>query len=98
MGRVAAKPAPGGPKAHLALSLPGEELLSWLAVEKGRSTNTLIAYRRDLAAYEAWLRARGEGPAIAAVTEATVAEYVGHLGQAGLAPASIARSRACTRG
>ena len=29
-----------------------EELLSWLAVEKGRSPNTLAAYRRDLVAYE----------------------------------------------
>ena len=97
MGRVAAKPAPGGPKAHLALSLPGEELLSWLSVERGRSTNTLIAYRRDLAAYEAWLRARGEGPAMAGITEATVAEYVAHLGQAGLAPASIARALVAVR-
>ena len=34
---------------------PGaEEYLSWLAVEKGRSRNTLAAYRRDLATYEAW--------------------------------------------
>ncbi|MGA3219909.1 MAG: site-specific integrase, partial [Acidimicrobiales bacterium] len=60
MGHVAAKPAPGGPKTHLALSLPGEELLIWLSVEKGRSPNTLAAYRRDLAVYESWLRARGE--------------------------------------
>jgi integrase/recombinase XerD len=45
------------------LSLPGEELLSWLAVEKGRSPNTLAAYRRDLVAYETWLRGRGQGPA-----------------------------------
>jgi len=97
MGRVAAKPAPGGPKAHLALSLPGEELLTWLSVEKGRSPNTLTAYRRDLFAYESWLRARGQGHAMAAVTEATVAEYVGHLGRAGLAPASIARALVAVR-
>jgi integrase/recombinase XerD len=34
-------------------------MLSWLAVEKGRSANTLAAYRRDLAAYESWLRSAG---------------------------------------
>jgi integrase/recombinase XerD len=97
MGRVAAKPAPGGPKAHLSLSLPGEELLTWLSVEKGRSANTLTAYRRDLSAYESWLRVRGESPASAAVTEATVASYVGHLHQAGLAPASVARALVAVR-
>ena len=37
-----------------ALSPDAEEYLSWLAVEKGRSRNTLAAYRRDLATYEAW--------------------------------------------
>jgi integrase/recombinase XerD len=100
MGRVAAKAVPGGPKAHLALSLPGEELLSWLSVEKGRSPNTLTAYRRDLVSYESWLRARGEGgdaPALAALPEATVAEYVAHLARAGLAPASVARALVAVR-
>lgn len=33
-------------------------MLGWLAVEKGRSANTLAAYRLDLAAYEAWLAER----------------------------------------
>ena len=42
-----------------ALSNESEELLSWLAVEKGRAANTLAAYRRDLAAYEEFLRGRG---------------------------------------
>jgi integrase/recombinase XerD len=100
MGRVAAKPVFGGPRAHLALSLPGEELLTWLAVEKGRSPNTMAAYRRDLAAYEAWLRARGDGAdaaALAMVTEPTVAEYVAHLGQVGLAPSSVARALVAVR-
>jgi len=51
----------GEPNGRAGLSLSGEELLSWLAVEKGRSANTLAAYRRDLVAYEAWVRARGGG-------------------------------------
>ncbi len=110
MGRLAATPRAsgsggakrfaGGPRAHLALSLPGEEMLTWLAVEKGRSPNTLTAYRRDLAAYEAWLRPRWEGSGadgMAMVTETTVAEYVAHLGRAGLAPASVARALVAVR-
>jgi len=79
-----------------ALSLPGEELLSWLAVEKGRSPNTLAAYRRDLVAYETWLTNRGEKPA-GSVGEATVAQYVAHLRGVGLATASIARSMVSVR-
>ena len=95
MGSGAADLAPSGvPRSRAALSLPAEELLSWLAVEKGRSANTLAAYRRDLAAYEAWLAARhGTGE----VDEATVAEYVAHLRQSGLAPASVARALVAVR-
>jgi integrase/recombinase XerD len=92
-----------------ALSIPGEELLSWLAVEKGRSPNTLAAYRRDLVAYEAWLRGRGlkpagsvdepsvDEPSVASVEEATVAQYVAYLRGVGLAPSSIARSMVSVR-
>ena len=87
-----------------ALSIPGEELLSWLAVEKGRSPNTLAAYRRDLVAYETWLRSRATLPAgsadglgVASVEEATVAQYVAYLRGVGLAPSSIARSMVSVR-
>jgi integrase/recombinase XerD len=98
MGARAADLSPrGGRRAHAALSLPGEELLSWLAVERGRSANTLAAYRRDLAAYEGWLRARGEGPTAGSVGETTVAEYVGYLRLSGLAPASVARALVAVR-
>ena len=38
-----------------------EEFLTWLAAERGRSPNTLAAYRRDLRAYTAWLDERGVG-------------------------------------
>ena len=69
-------------------------------MEKGRSPNTLAAYRRDLVAYEAWLRhgARERSPRPSAtVTETTVAEYVAHLRAAGLAPASVARAMVAVR-
>lgn len=32
-----------------------EAFLAWLTVEKGRASNTIISYRRDLMAYELWL-------------------------------------------
>jgi integrase/recombinase XerD len=61
-GAAVTRAVPRSRRAGSALSLPGEELLSWLAVEKGRSPNTLAAYRRDLVAYESWLRGRGQKP------------------------------------
>ncbi|HUB72376.1 MAG TPA: site-specific tyrosine recombinase [Acidimicrobiales bacterium] len=73
------------------LCLAGEELLSWLSVEKGRSANTVAAYRRDLSDFEAWLRARPGSPAPEDAGETTLAEYVAHLRGQGLAPASVAR-------
>jgi len=44
------------------LSTGAEEYLSWLAVEKGRSRNTLAAYRRDIGAWEHWARNAGVEP------------------------------------
>jgi integrase/recombinase XerD len=93
-------PSPGrlrSPLSRAALSPEAEELLSWLAVEKGRSPNTLAAYRRDLAAYEAWLSRRdpgtGAGPLdLKASGGEVVSSYVAHLVERGLAPASVARS------
>ena len=41
-------------RMNLPLSDGAEEYLSWLAVEKGRSRNTLLAYRRDIATWEQW--------------------------------------------
>ena len=97
IGAPCAPLAPAGRAA--ALSLPGEELLSWLAVEKGRSANTLAAYRRDLRAYESWLRQRAGAShlELADVDEGAVAEYVAHLQRSGLAPASVARKLVALR-
>ena len=60
--------ARGGAVCHLpSVSAPltdgSEEYLSWLAVERGRSPNTLLSYRRDLASWEAWAPGDGTGPA-----------------------------------
>ena len=40
------------------LPLEAEEFLSWMASERGRSPNTLAAYRRDLHGYWSWLARR----------------------------------------
>ncbi|MGH9106201.1 MAG: site-specific integrase [Acidimicrobiales bacterium] len=67
MTSASSQPRRAGPApACLGLSVPAEELLNWLSVEKGRSPNTLAAYRRDLVAYEAWLLARSAGQVAAA--------------------------------
>lgn len=80
-----------------------------MAVERGRSPNTVRAYRRDLVAYEQWLAERNLE--VADVSEATVEEYLAHLHAAGrrqrepdgevvrlpMRPASVARAFAAVR-
>jgi integrase/recombinase XerD len=72
------------------LPLEVEEYLSWLVAERGRSANTLSAYRRDLVRYVAWLTGRGVTPAAAA--SADLEAYVADLRAADLAPASVTRA------
>ena len=72
-----------------------DELLSWLAVEKGRSANTVAAYRRDLAAYTEFLAGRGVTPST--VTEPVIEDYLAFLRAAGRAPASVARALVSVR-
>jgi len=78
-----------------ALTRQAEEFLSWLAVERGRAANTVSAYRRDLAAYEEFLR--GRGLTLATVTEAVVEDYIAFLRAAGRKPASVARALVAVR-
>jgi integrase/recombinase XerD len=77
------------------LPVEAEEYLSWLAVERGRSRNTLAAYRRDLAAYVEFLT--GRGLAVAEVTEPVVEDYVAFLRAARRAPSSVARALVSVR-
>lgn len=72
-----------------------EQFLSWLAVERGRSSNTVEAYRRDLGHFADWLRAN-KVP-LEAVVGDEVAEYVRSLADAGRAPSSVARALAAIR-
>ncbi|MEQ8839501.1 MAG: site-specific tyrosine recombinase [Acidimicrobiales bacterium] len=73
-----------------------EDFLVWLAVEKGRSTNTLSAYRRDLVRYRDHLERR-DGTVITA-TEDDVIAFVHVLVGEGLAPASVTRTLVAVRG
>src|SRR4051812_12380232 len=77
------------------LPLDIEEYLTWLTAEKGRSVNTVQAYRRDLRAYVAWLGARGEE--LRAVTAETLTAYVAALRASGRAPASVTRAMVAVR-
>lgn len=81
--------------AHRPLPVEVEEFLSWLAVERGRSANTLAAYRRDLVAYVEFLRNRGLD--LAGATEAVVEEYLAFQRAGGRAPASVARALVAVR-
>jgi integrase/recombinase XerD len=72
-----------------------EELLSWLAVEKGRSANTLAAYRRDLGAY--WEFLVGRRLTLDQVTDRVVEDYLAFLRASGKAPASVARALVAVR-
>ena len=67
-----------------------ERLLRQLAIERGLSTHTTAAYRRDLTGYLAVLDARGVTDA-SAITGDDVAAFRTSLADRGLAPASVAR-------
>ena len=71
------------------------EFLSWMASERGRSLNTLIAYRRDLAGYGVWLHAQGSD--LRTVDRAQLDRFVQARRASGAAPASVARQLAAIR-
>ena len=64
-------------------------------MERGRARNTVVAYRRDLIAYQAWLAQRHLG--VGEVDEGVILDYVAALRQAGLKPASVARALVSVR-
>ena len=77
------------------LPLDVEEFLTWLAAEKGRSANTLAAYRRDLTAYCDWLRTRDLD--LDEVRSVDLDAYVGELRARGFAPSTVKRSTVAVR-
>lgn len=78
-----------------ALPAEVEDFLGWMATERGRSANTLAAYRRDLVGYTAWLVQQGTG--VLAVDRASLDRFVNHRRASGAAPSSVARQLAAIR-
>ena len=78
------------------LPLDVEEFLTWLAVEKGRSANTLSAYRRDLMAYMGHLD--DLGTSFESATADDIAGFVNRLRAEGRADSTIARMLVSVRG
>ncbi|MGZ4683488.1 MAG: site-specific tyrosine recombinase XerD [Acidimicrobiales bacterium] len=72
-----------------------EEFLTWLSAERGRSANTIAAYRRDLRRHVAWLEEQGR--TIGDVDESVVTAYVGWMRTLDQAPASVARALVAVR-
>lgn len=83
------------PDRHRDLPVEVTDLLVWLRVERGRSANTLAAYRNDLRSYVAWLDE--QGLSIADVSEGDLTRYVGVL-RANRAPSSVKRAMVAVRG
>ena len=81
--------------ATVELPLAAEEFLTWMATERGRSRNTLAAYRRDLTGYCAWLA--GHRSDVATVAAVDLNTFVGERRTSGAAPASVARQLAAIR-
>jgi integrase/recombinase XerD len=77
------------------LPLEVEEFLSWMATERGRSANTLSAYRRDLTGYCAWLAQRGA--TLRDVDRPALDAFVSERRAAGGAASSVARQVAAIR-
>ncbi len=80
---------------NVLLPLEAEEFLSWMVTERGRSPNTLAAYRRDLNVYVCWLGTRGS--TVADVQRADLDAFVGARRAGGAAPSSVARQLAAIR-
>ncbi len=83
------------PPASGMLPLEVEEFLSWMATERGRSANTLTAYRRDIIGYWSWLKRRNT--TLRDVDRAALDAFVGERRSAGGAPSSVARQLAAIR-
>lgn len=72
-----------------------EAFLAWLLAERGRSANTLNAYRGDLNEYASWLRDRGMSVRTAEISH--VESYSASLVERGLASATTARKMTAVR-
>src|SRR5262245_15222969 len=61
----------------------------YLRAERGMAENTVVAYGHDLERYAAWA-ADGRMREFRSPTLGELADYIGHMREEGLAPASVA--------
>ncbi len=73
------------------------DFVTSLDAERGLSSNTTAAYRRDLDQYRAVLREYGK-ETLESVTAEDVSRFVAWLRERGLAPATVSRKLAAVRG
>jgi integrase/recombinase XerD len=73
-----------------------EDFLGYMAVERGASTNTIAAYRRDLVTYADFLLDRGVASPDT-VQRDDVTAFIASLQASGLAPASVERKAAAVK-
>ena len=83
-------PAASRPDPHRD---PIGPFLHYLMAECGLSSNTLAAYRSDIARFSRWRREHAPGP-LADLKIGILTGYVDHLAGSGLAPVSIGRNLA----
>lgn len=91
----AAKRRSGPVPIDETLPIEVEEYLSWLVAERGRSANTIAAYRRDLEGYCRWLGERRGSPS--KVDPRELEAFVEHRRASDAAPSSVARQLAAIR-
>jgi integrase/recombinase XerD len=80
---------------HITLPDEMESFLTWLAVERGRSHNTISSYRRDLATYSGWLTDHGLDAL--SVTHLELVTWVSEFRSSGEAASTSARRLAAVR-
>lgn len=88
--------APSIPRAPAAFLEPLEAFLSYLALERGLSRNTLLAYRRDLDQAAGFLAAQGAAD-WRGVTAGQATAWIQHLGGGRYTATSVARKLAALR-
>ena len=84
-------------RARLAADRHLEAFFESLAAERGAARNTLLAYRADLEDAAHFAR-RHAAEAPAAMSDATLRAYLGHLAALGLSPRTAARRLSALRG
>lgn len=94
MSAVESISVPQEPEQSAGLPFDVEEFLTFLTVEKGRSTNTLTAYRHDLRRYVAHLN----NAPVRDSTSTNIESFRQHLIGQGLARASVNRTMTAVRG